>query len=266
MFPELADSWNLLSLTLISAEQGTGTSRGGSASVPFQTGALTKVNRCISEGRRRFLDRVAGIESGAECERLAPVLSRLVDGEATAEDMSALRPHLRSCIACRAALRDYRAAPARVAAFAPLLIAPGLLHRVQRALAHLGLQKTAAVVAVAGALVGGGAVVLHRGTPPPAAPVPHRPHPVAHVAHAAPRFVSVSKKKQLRVKRHHRAHRAHSAKHVTAPAPAPAPRSSPAPVPTPTPPSPTPTPDTGPPAPTPDTGHPAAGSTAEFGP
>src|SRR5205823_1394422 len=71
----------------------------------------TKVNRCISEGRRSFLDRVAGIESGAECERMAPLLSRLVDGEASAEDMAAMRPHLRSCLACRATLREFRAAP-----------------------------------------------------------------------------------------------------------------------------------------------------------
>ena len=32
----------------------------------------TKVNRCLSEGRRSFLQRVDRIESGAECERLAP--------------------------------------------------------------------------------------------------------------------------------------------------------------------------------------------------
>src|SRR5205823_619289 len=33
----------------------------------------TKVNRCLSEGRRSFVDRVAGIEHGAECERLRPL-------------------------------------------------------------------------------------------------------------------------------------------------------------------------------------------------
>src|SRR3954465_3266044 len=36
----------------------------------------TKVNRCLTEGRRAFLERVAGIESGAECERLAPLISK----------------------------------------------------------------------------------------------------------------------------------------------------------------------------------------------
>src|SRR4051794_17412400 len=81
----------------------------------------TKVNRCITEGRRAFVERVRGIESGAECERLAPLLSALADGEASAEDMAALRPHLRGCLACRSTLREYRAAPARVAALAPVI-------------------------------------------------------------------------------------------------------------------------------------------------
>jgi RNA polymerase sigma factor (sigma-70 family) len=87
----------------------------------------TKVNRCLSEGRRRFHDRLAGIESGAECERLAPHLSALADGEARAEDMAALRPHLRTCLVCRARLRDYRAVPARVAAVAPPVVLGGSL-------------------------------------------------------------------------------------------------------------------------------------------
>jgi len=76
----------------------------------------TKVNRCLTEGRRNFLDRVAGIEGGAECDRLAPMLSALADGEATRQEMLALRPHLRSCLACRATLRDYRAVPTSVTA------------------------------------------------------------------------------------------------------------------------------------------------------
>jgi RNA polymerase sigma factor (sigma-70 family) len=211
----------------------------------------TKVNRCISEGRRRFLDRVAGIESGAECERLAPLLSRLVDGEASAEDMSALRPHLRSCLACRAALRDYRAAPARVAAFAPLLAAPSLLHRLGRFFGHLGMQKTATVVAVAGALVGGGVAEWQSG----GGAVHHRPsHPIAHAARVTPRVVSVSKKKQLRVRRHRHPRAVHSSTPLGAPATvAPAPRSAPAP-------TPAPAPATRAPAPRP------SGTTSEFGP
>ncbi len=65
----------------------------------------TKVNRCLAEGRKSFLERYAGIESGAECERLAPTLSAFVDGEADAAQTVALRAHLRRCLACRAAVR-----------------------------------------------------------------------------------------------------------------------------------------------------------------
>jgi hypothetical protein len=46
--------------------------------------SYTKVNRCLTEGRRAFLKRVAGIESGAECERLEPLISKVADGEASA--------------------------------------------------------------------------------------------------------------------------------------------------------------------------------------
>jgi hypothetical protein len=161
--------------------------------------SYTKVNRCISEGRRSFLERVAGIESGAECRRMAPLLSRLVDGETSPEEMALLRPHLRSCLACRATLRDYREAPARVAAFAPLLVTPHVLSRalarVQHLFAQLGAQKTAAVLAVAASLAGGGAAALHgsghehhKPRPPVArthAPAPKK-HPVAHIARTRP--------------------------------------------------------------------------------
>jgi RNA polymerase sigma factor (sigma-70 family) len=65
----------------------------------------TKVNRCLAEGRKSFLERYAGIESGRECERLAPALSALVDGEADGAQAVELRNHLRQCLACRAAVR-----------------------------------------------------------------------------------------------------------------------------------------------------------------
>src|SRR3954462_948532 len=87
--------------------------------------SYTKVNRCLTEGRRSFLRKVEGIESGAECERLAPALSALADGVASSRDMAALRPHLRTCLSCRAALRDAREVPARVAARAPIGLLAG---------------------------------------------------------------------------------------------------------------------------------------------
>jgi RNA polymerase sigma factor (sigma-70 family) len=80
----------------------------------------TKVNRCLAEGRQAFLRNLSQIESGAECDRLAHHLSALADGEATPADLEALRPHLATCLACRASLREYRAVPRRVAALVPL--------------------------------------------------------------------------------------------------------------------------------------------------
>ena len=145
--------------------------------------SYTKVNRCLTEGRRAFVQGVASIESGAECDRVAPHLSRLADGEATAADLAAVRPHLRGCLACRATLRDYRTVPARVAALAPpaaLATAGvdagplrGLLESLTGAAQHktaalgerahqaaelISGQKVAAVAASAAALAGGGAV------------------------------------------------------------------------------------------------------------
>ncbi|HXD59238.1 MAG TPA: sigma-70 family RNA polymerase sigma factor [Thermoleophilaceae bacterium] len=135
----------------------------------------TKVNRCLAEGRKAFLERVAGIEAGAECDRLAPLLSRLADGEASAEDMTALRPHMRTCLSCRAALREYRGAPSRVAALLPVLAAPHLLgrllHRLQvlflrahDSVAHaadvVSVQKMAAAAAATAALAGGGVATV----------------------------------------------------------------------------------------------------------
>ena len=145
----------------------------------------TKVNRCLTEGRRAFAERVEGIQAGAECERLAPVLSALVDGEASAEDLAALRPHLKTCLSCRVRLREFRAAPGRVAALVPpvaLVASAGggggglrglfesLVGAAQHKTAALGErahaaaelatgQKLAAVAASAAAVAGGSAAV-----------------------------------------------------------------------------------------------------------
>ena len=149
--------------------------------------SYTKVNRCMREGRRAFLARVASIESGAECELLAPHLSALADGEGTAVDLAAVRPHLKSCLACRARLREFRAVPARVAALAPAGLIAGagadagqarsffeslvgsaqhkasaLGDRAHHVLEMAGGQKAAAVAASAAALAGGGAVTAER--------------------------------------------------------------------------------------------------------
>jgi hypothetical protein len=150
----------------------------------------TKVNRCLTEGRRAFVERLAGIEGGSECERLQPLVSLLADGELDAAELRRLRSHLRSCLACRARLAEYRSVPPRVAALLPpvgLLAAggdPGAIRSALEALAgtaqdrvaafgeraHAAAelatgQKLAAVAASAAALAGGGTAVEQLGGP-----------------------------------------------------------------------------------------------------
>ena len=171
--------------------------------------SYTKVNRCLTEGRRALAVRLAGIEGGIECARFAPLLSALADGEASAEDLAALRPHMKSCLSCRAALREFRAAPARVAALVPPAalaaadlgsgggslrsLVESVVGAAQHKAAALGErahaaaelatgQKLAAVAASAAALAGGGTAVERLADQttqrPPAAAEPQRQEPV----------------------------------------------------------------------------------------
>src|SRR3954454_17537369 len=87
----------------------------------------TKVNRCITEGRRRFMKLYAELETGAECERLAPVVAALAAGEASPEALLELRPHLRNCAGCRATVRALHASRLRgLTSWTPIaaLVAP----------------------------------------------------------------------------------------------------------------------------------------------
>jgi RNA polymerase sigma factor (sigma-70 family) len=142
--------------------------------------SYTKVNRLLTEGRRAFLRRVSGIQRGADCARYEPLLSALADGEASAEDLAVLRPHMRTCLSCRAALREFRAAPGRVASVVPAAafaasdhsgpirsLLESLVGAAQHKTAAIGDrlnaaaelatgQKLAAVAASAAALAGGG--------------------------------------------------------------------------------------------------------------
>jgi RNA polymerase sigma factor (sigma-70 family) len=70
----------------------------------------TKVNRCLTEGRRALAVRLAGIEGGIECAKLAPLLSALADDDASAAQLDVLRRHMDTCLACRGRLRSVRAA------------------------------------------------------------------------------------------------------------------------------------------------------------
>ena len=144
----------------------------------------TKVNRSLTEGRRRFLDRFDQIETGRHCRRFEPLLSAVSDGEATDEQTRSLQRHLRACTSCRALLRGYRAAPARVAELVPPALAlpvlqkagwwsrlhDGLATAIGERAGALGFklqqtgemvtaQKAAAVVASTAAIAGGGAAI-----------------------------------------------------------------------------------------------------------
>ena len=82
----------------------------------------TKVNRCLYEGRRAFLSRYAGIESGEECKRWEPLLSAPVAGEASTEQLVELRPHLRQCGPCRGIVREMHRTSAPLAAVFPVAL------------------------------------------------------------------------------------------------------------------------------------------------
>jgi RNA polymerase sigma factor (sigma-70 family) len=154
-----------------------------------QSWSRTKVNRCITEGRRAFLARFAGIESGEECRRWEPVLSALADGEARAQELTAVRPHLRNCAGCRRRLESIRAARGPLEVVLPVGLAgtagdqgetaSGLLVRAYEALAGAmqeraaasamkmqaafeaaSASKVTAVAASAAAMAGGGAVAV----------------------------------------------------------------------------------------------------------
>ena len=170
----------------------------------------TKVNRCLTEGRRSFLERYAGIESGAECERWTPVLSAIVDGEATPAQLVELRPHLRNCPACRATLKALRDSGTPLAAVLPIPLlgagggavdvgagfltrfyesVAGALHeraassamKLQAAFEASAAGKVAAVAASAAAVAGGGYATVER-TTRDAEP----PRPPARVAQPLP--------------------------------------------------------------------------------
>jgi RNA polymerase sigma factor (sigma-70 family) len=79
----------------------------------------TKINRCMAEGRKRFLEAFAEIEQGKRCEQLAAALSTVADGESSAREADEVQFHLRSCASCRAKLRAFRAIPERVFDLAP---------------------------------------------------------------------------------------------------------------------------------------------------
>jgi DNA-directed RNA polymerase specialized sigma24 family protein len=122
--------------------------------------SATKVNRCLTEGRKSFLERFEGIEAGVECRRWQPVLSAMVDGEATAAQITEARPHLRNCPACRATLGGLHRSRSPLAAVLPVgLVGAGakLSSLVERLLPGAGGEAGGAAAGGAGVLGIGGA-------------------------------------------------------------------------------------------------------------
>jgi RNA polymerase sigma factor (sigma-70 family) len=77
--------------------------------------SYTKVNRCLTEGRRALRAMLTRIEGGVECDKLGRLVAALAEGDATAEDLAMLEPHLKTCLSCRARLKQMRATHARSA-------------------------------------------------------------------------------------------------------------------------------------------------------
>jgi hypothetical protein len=195
---------------------------------------LRKVNRCLTEGRKSFLERYAGIESGAECERWAPVISAMVDGEATPEQILELRPHLRNCPGCRATLKALHDSSAPLSAILPIPLAvtatdnsehlsnlfmrayeaiAGGVHeravhsvtKAQAAIEAAAAGKVAAVAASAAAVAGGGYATVERSVHHPSLnrPAKAAQHQSARVVKPTPVSTShtVAAAAALRVKR-----------------------------------------------------------------
>ena len=84
--------------------------------------SYTKVNRAVTEGRRRFINTYNGIEAGEECERFEPIVQALSAGSATTAQVLQIRPHLRHCNACRATVRELHVSRLRRASlFSPIV-------------------------------------------------------------------------------------------------------------------------------------------------
>ncbi len=67
----------------------------------------TKVNRCISEGRRSFLERFNSISRGDECHAYQRELMAPASEGVNSSIPAAVRAHLRCCSSCRAFLSKY---------------------------------------------------------------------------------------------------------------------------------------------------------------
>jgi RNA polymerase sigma factor (sigma-70 family) len=103
--------------------------------------SLTKINRCLAEGRERFRSILFSSESGDRCRELRHLISAFCDGEAGAKDSALVREHLRACAHCRATMRTYRTAPRLASALIPILpLRRSLLARAHELVSNFGSQ------------------------------------------------------------------------------------------------------------------------------
>ncbi|WP_028067079.1 hypothetical protein [Solirubrobacter soli] len=146
---------------------------------------MTKVNRSITEGRARFLKVFSRLEAGEECSAHEDALNALAAGTATSADVVSIRPHLRHCATCRAAVRDMRfSRTRRLALLLPFGWLARLLSRSEVALySSAGGGRFGPAAAVLGICLGGGvagaACVMTGAVPAP--PI------IAHIASDPPK-------------------------------------------------------------------------------
>jgi len=121
--------------------------------------SYSKVNRAITEGRARFLKFFSRLEDGEECATHEAALRALAAGTATSADVVSIRPHLRHCATCRAAVRDMRfTRTRRLALLLPFGWLARLASRSEVALysASTGGGRFGPAAAVLGLCLGGG--------------------------------------------------------------------------------------------------------------
>jgi RNA polymerase sigma factor (sigma-70 family) len=118
--------------------------------------SYTKVNRSITEGRKRFMNVFGEIESGEACETYGEVLSALATGTATSAQVVSIRPHLRHCAACRATVREMRFSRVRrLALFGPFAWLARLLTRPEVYAASTGGGRLGPAAAALGLCLSG---------------------------------------------------------------------------------------------------------------
>ncbi len=121
--------------------------------------SYTKVNRAVTEGRRRFINAYNGIEAGEECERFEPIVQALSAGSATTAQVLQIRPHLRHCNACRATVRELHVSRLRRASlFSPIFALTSLKHEITALFHRAQASDLATGTGLASAGGGGGRI------------------------------------------------------------------------------------------------------------